>query len=96
MAAFTEFTNLATISVPNTIDQYPTEVSCGNVDISTENCEKGYSEVSRNDSRVGSAVLVQDINHTQGTTVSFYNLQYTVEPKKRRKKCKKVIVKGIR
>lgn len=96
MAAFTEFTNLATISVPNTIGQNPTEVSCGNVGISTENCAKGYREVSRNDSRVDSAALVQDINHTQGTTVSFYNLQYTVESKKKRKKCQKVIVKGIR
>lgn len=97
MAAFTEFTNLAAISVVNVND--PTE--CGNVGISTENpsCANGHKKVLRKNSRsshVGSAVFVKDTNHEHGTTVSFRNLQYSVEAKKRRKKCTKVIVKGIR
>ena len=99
MAAFTEFANLATMSVDNASDQNPSE--CGNVGISIENpsCENGYKKASRKESRssnVDSAVFVKDTNHAHGTTVSFRNLQYSVKTKKERKKCTKVIVKGIR
>lgn len=99
MAAFTEFANLATISADNASDQNPSE--CGNVGSSIENpsCENEYKKVSRKDSRstnADSAVFVKDTNHAHGTTVSFRNLTYSVKTKKERKKCTKVIVKGIR
>ena len=104
MAALTEFTNLAEVSVSETGKQNSTR--------STKPCEdslsdstadsssgKGYIKVSKNYipySNGDPAASNKNTSDIQGPTISFHNLRYSAETKIKRKKVTKMIVKGIR